>query len=182
MLSNKPLELPYVESSALVLDGFIKVRCDELRHQNDQAYRYYSLIAKSSAVVVLAISSSGLLVLIEEYRHPTGKILLSCPGGYLNGEEEDPCEAARRELLEETGYSAHRFTLMGSAYPYPGISGQKIYYVLAENAKKQDEPRTEATEVLRTVLMSRAQLTKAIEEGRPIDGNMCTALFFNQQP
>lgn len=179
MSSNTPLFVPQVEESSIVHDGFVKIRRDLLRLPNDHSYQYYTLIARSSATVVLATTSEGKLVLVEEYRHPVKAVLLSCPGGYLDSEDEDPCDAARRELFEETGYTAERFELMGSAYPYPGISSQKIYFVHAAGAIWKAEPELEASEVLRHVILTRSQLASEIAAGKLIDGNMCTALFFH---
>lgn len=176
-MSNDSLPIPKVEVSHIVHDGFIKIRCDRLRLPNGHKYHYYSLDARAPAVVVLAVTSDHKLLLIEEYRHPTLSILLSCVGGYLDSENEKPEEAARRELLEETGYTAERFLILGSAYPYPGISSQKLYYVLAENVIKERNPELESSEILKPVLMTRSELVNAIAEGKPIDGNLCTALF-----
>lgn len=178
MSTNNTLNIPIVEESKLIHDGFIKIRCDLLRMPNDHSYQYYTLQTKASAVIILATTAKDSLVLIEEYRHPTKKIILSTAGGYLEGENEDPCTAARRELFEETGYTAEKFVLMGSAYPYPGISDQKLYYVHAQNARKISEPHLEGSEVLQPIVMTRRELKDAIASGRPLDGNLCTALFF----
>lgn len=174
------IQLPTVVQSHIIHDGFVKIRRDKLRLNNNQNYQYDTLITKSDAAVVIGMTSDNLYVLTREYRHPTGKILLSCAGGYLDG-NEDPCKAAQRELLEETGFNAEKFQLIGTAYPYPGISGQKIYYVAAINAFKQSESTPETSEIVQTILMSKNQLHKAINDNVPIDGNLCTALFFLNQ-
>lgn len=175
------MNLPRVEKSCIVHEGFVKIRCDQLCLPNQHRYQYYTLVTRADAALVIGITPDGLLVLTEEYRHPTENVLLSCAGGYLNDESENPCDAAQRELLEETGFGAEKFLLIGSAYPYPGISGQKIHYIVGMNAIKQTDPKLETTEIVQTVLMSREQLAKEIATGRPIDGNLCTALFFLEQ-
>lgn len=175
--SNKSLAIPKVERSRIVIDAFIKVRCDSLVLENQHRFDYYSLITRTSAVCVLAVTPEGLFVLTEEYRHPTGKVLLSCAGGYLDP-EEDPIAAAQRELREETGYDAREYKLLGNAYPYPGISNQTIYYVAALDATKQSEPQPEMSETVRPKLFSAEELNQAIVNNHPIDGNLCTALFF----
>jgi ADP-ribose pyrophosphatase len=179
----KKFEIPIVEKTEIVHEGFINIRKDSLKLLNEARYQYESLITRSDAAVVLGITSDNLLVLTREYRHPTQKVILSCAGGYIDN-SEDPVECAKREFLEETGYAAENYHLLGSAYPYPGISNQKIYYVVAKNAFKKEEPHLEVSEIMQTTLMTMTELNQAIAKGEPIDGNLCTALFFlrNFQP
>lgn len=171
-------DIPQVEKSEIVHHSFVKIRCDSLRLPNNHRYDYYTLITRAPAAVVLGITPEQHFVLIEEYRHPTGTVLLSCAGGYLHDDQEDPRDAARRELQEETGYSSDDIQLLGSAYPYPGISGQKIYYLVARNAIKRGDPQLEETEVVKPLTLSKHELEKRIASGSPIDGNLCTALYF----
>jgi ADP-ribose pyrophosphatase len=174
------LTLPAVEESELVYDQFFKIRKDTLKRPHRKPYTYYTLVPHGPAVIILPFTLEGKVVLSEEYRHPTGKVLLSIPGGYID-HGEDPYEAGQRELLEETGYQAKKYSLMGSAYPYPGISGQILHYVLAEGASKVQEPKLEQSEIVKTVLMDLESLRKRIASGVDVDGNLCTALFWYSQ-
>lgn len=173
----KKFEIPTIEKTEIIHNGFVKIRKDSLKLSNQERYQYESLITRSDAAVVFGITSDNLLVLTREYRHPTQKVILSCAGGYIDNNEA-PLESARREFLEETGYSAKDFRLLGSAYPYPGISNQKIYYAVALNAYKEKEPHLEVSEIMQTILMTITDLNQAIAKSEPIDGNLCTALFF----
>lgn len=178
MNKRKPLPIPQVIESSSIYDGFFKIQRDMLR-LNECRYPYYTLIAKGPAVAILALTRNKQMILIEEYRHPIGSVLLGCPGGYVD-DGEDPLTAARRELLEETGYTASHFFLLGTAFPYPGISGQKIYYICAQDAEKMAEPAPEPTESIATITFTEEQLQHWIASGQNIDGNLCTALFFYQ--
>ncbi|WP_068468274.1 NUDIX hydrolase [Candidatus Protochlamydia phocaeensis] len=178
-MSNQPFPLPVIEESRLVFEeSLIKIRRDMLRKGQQPPYRYYSLLTRPFAVVILATTPEESYVLIEEYRHPTGKILLGCPGGYID-EGEDPLESAAREFEEETGYRADSFELIGSAFPYAGVSAQKTFYIKAKNAVLHSKPKLEPSEVIQTRLLSAEQLNRTIEEGIELDGTLCTALFFH---
>ena len=167
---------PEVIKSSIIFDSFVKIR-EDLLNLKGNSYTYYTLMAKAPAVIILATTKDNEMIFIEEYRHPIGSTLLSCPGGYLD-EGEPPLEAAKRELLEETGYAAQDFVLMGSAYPYAGISDQKLYYVWAQDAYKKAEPTPEPSESMSVIVLNKQQLHDWIDAGKNVDGNLCTALFY----
>jgi ADP-ribose pyrophosphatase len=178
-MSKEKLLLPLVEESTLVFEeSLIKIRRDTLRINQHPSYRYYSLLTHPYAVVILATTAEGAYVLTEEYRHPTGQILLSCPGGYVDP-QEDPLEAAKRELKEETGFQANAFYKMGGAFPYAGLSAQKTFYIRATQAEICSTPRLEPSEIIQTRLFFPEEISQAIEKGAELDGTLCTALFFN---
>lgn len=170
-------ELPSVEKQEVIFDEFVKVQRDLLRFPSGERHPYYTLIPRAPAVVILALTPEGYLVLNAEYRHPAGTVLLGAPGGYLEP-DEDPLSGGRREFLEETGYTGERADLIGSAFPYPGLSAQKIYYVYMENVKKAQNPSLDPMEVMQTVLKRPEDVIEAIKKGQVVDGTLCTALFF----
>lgn len=178
---NNPLVLPtLIERSVVFEESLVKVQRDQLQIGQQQPYHYYSLSTFPFAVAILAITPEGAYVLNEEYRHPTGRILLGCPGGYIDP-GEDALKAAQRELLEETGFQADSFTVIGSAFPYPGFSGQKTIYIRALGATFAAQPCHEISEVIYPHLLLPEALSEAINSGAEIDGTLCTALFFHAQ-
>jgi len=168
--------IPKIKESHVLLDRYFKVACDQLLFEDGLDTPYYSLQSQADAVMVVAQDRAGRFVINREYRHPTRQVLLSCPGGTFEL-EEDPIQAAKRELLEETGFVAEEWTLLGEAYPYPGISSQKIYYVHARGALKQQEPSCEHGEILQTFLMEAEEIRDAILRGEALDGQVGTAFF-----
>lgn len=175
--TNPPLELPTVESSEVLFEGFGQLRRDQLRLPNQQLYPYYMFITTAEAVMVVATTDEGKVVINQEYRHPTKQVLLGLPGGLIEG-GEDPLVGAQRELMEETGYTADSFELMGSAYPFPGASSQKVLFVHGKRAKKVAEPQLEPAEILQSTLMTEEELMEKIQKGAPVDGALCVALHY----
>lgn len=175
--NEEKFSLPTVEKQELVFDEFVKIRRDTLRFPSGEKYPYYTLEPRASAVVILGMTPDGFLVLNSEYRHPAGAILLGAPGGYLEP-GEDPCEGGRREFLEETGYAGEKIQMLGSAFPYPGLSAQKIFYVYMEGVKKAQNPSLDPMEIMRTVLQRPEEVLEIIRQGQVVDGTLCTALFF----
>lgn len=84
---------------------------------------------------VIALTKGNEVVLIKQYRHGAEKVLWEIPGGVVE-DGEDPMDGVRRELLEETGYTAGEFIQVGALYPNPAIQTNTMYCFLALDAEK----------------------------------------------
>lgn len=178
--SHNFFQLPHlIESKIIFEESLVKIRRDQLQVNEQSPYFYYTLITYPFAVAILASTPEGAYILNEEYRQPTGQVLLGCPGGYIEP-KEDAIQAAQRELLEETGYQAKSLTLMGSAFPYAGFTGQKTIYIRAYEATFVAAPKLEASEMIRPRLLMPKEVLALVKKGTELDGILGTALFFNQ--
>lgn len=95
------------------------------------------------AVAVIAITDHDELVLIEQYRVPLGKPCIELPAGLAGDLGDDPDEtfidAARRELLEETGYAAASIQPLFGAYTSPGLTNEFIHLYRATGLTREHE-------------------------------------------
>ncbi len=85
------------------------------------------------AVCVIPLMSDGRVIMERQYRYPHGRVFFEIPAGKLNFKEEDPLEAAKRELREETGALAKTYTPLGMLIPSPALISERIYMYLAED-------------------------------------------------
>ena len=90
------------------------------------------------AVAIIPLLSDGCVLMERQYRYPHSRVLLEIPAGKLNSTDEDPLEAAKRELREETGAIAKKYTDLGEMIPSPAILGEKIRMYLAEDISFTD--------------------------------------------
>lgn len=136
------LETPQVTATEHVFDSAILgLRVDDLREASGAAYKRV-VVEYGEAVVLVPVDADGRLLMVRQYRHPTGRWLLELPAGGIDSRDTTPIDAALRELREETGY---RGTLeqIGGFFLAPGYSDEYQYIFaakdLAEDALDADE-------------------------------------------
>jgi ADP-ribose pyrophosphatase len=96
---------------------------------------------KRPSVGIVAITNAGNVVLVEQYRPPVSRRVVELPAGLAGdvsgAEDEALLEAAKRELLEETGYAAAQWVELGEGYSSPGLTDESIVLFLAQGLTKQ---------------------------------------------
>ena len=89
------------------------------------------IVEHPGAVAVLGLDESGRVLMIRQYRHPVGRLLWEIPAGLRDKPGEPLLAAAERELLEETGYRAAGWRVLGDFFTSPGFSTERIRIFLA---------------------------------------------------
>lgn len=93
------------------------------------------MVFHPGGVGVVAIDEDGFVCMVRQFRKPYEKAILEIPAGKIDpGEKPEIC--GRRELVEETGYSAKEFISLGEFYPSVGYSNEIIHIFLAKNLTK----------------------------------------------
>ena len=113
-------------SSEDVFDGnLLHVKKDTVRLPNGNiAYREW--IKHPGASAVVPVTPEGRLIFVRQYRYPIQQVTLEIPAGKLDAEGEDPLDCARRELSEETGYQAEKYTFLTKLATTVGFSDEFI--------------------------------------------------------
>ncbi|MGE5465133.1 MAG: NUDIX hydrolase [Syntrophothermus sp.] len=125
---------------------------------------------------VMALTKSGEVVLIQQYRHGVRDVLWEFPGGVVE-DEEDPLEGARRELLEETGYAASQMIEIARLYPNPALQTNTLYGYLALDAEKVSEQVLDAGEDIEVHLVPLEELIGMARRGDFPHALMTAVLF-----
>ena len=134
------------------------------------------VVCHKGAVAVLPIDGDGAVYLVRQWRAGYGGLTLELPAGKLDSDGEEPLSAAKRELLEETGFTASRWTSLGEFYGSPAILDEKIHLFLAEGLTA-GKPHCDADEFVEVVKMPLGELVARVMAGDLPDGKtQCAAL------
>jgi ADP-ribose pyrophosphatase len=128
-------------------------------------------------VTILALTKDQEVVLIRQYRHGAQKIIVELPGGAMDP-GENPLEAARRELLEETGYTSDRFVQVGAVSPNPANQTNLIYSFLALDAEKTSDQHLDETEEIEVFRRPLEEVIHMAKSGDLLQSMQVSAVFF----
>ena len=129
-IADEPAQWPVVSSAEDYRGKIIDVRTDVIRNpEGGTAAR--EVVEHPGAVGVVALDGEGRVLMIRQYRHPVGRMLWELPAGLRDVVGEPLLQAARRELLEETGYRARDWHVLADYLSSPGISTERLRVFLA---------------------------------------------------
>ncbi len=129
---------------------------------------------------VIPVTPEGKVVLIHQFRHGTGQVTLEIPGGMVDDEDVDPAVAARRELLEETGYAAGDIIHIGSVEPNPAFLNNQCHTYLALDARWVQQPQFDGAEDIAVEEVDLAEVAGLIGNGR-ITHALVVAAFYHYE-
>ena len=131
-------------------------------------------------VNVIPITSGGRVVMIRQYRHGTEELTLEIPGGMIDPDDPSPLEAARRELLEETGYAAGTITPIGAIAPNPAIQTNRCHSFIASNLRHTGRQELDGAEEIEVVEIPMDEIPQRILGGEVVHALVVVAFFFEQ--
>jgi len=135
-------------------------------------------IEHPGATAIVALANESEVILLKQYRHALRDYIWEIPAGTLDPQESVK-DCAKRELIEETGYSAAQWQKLGEITPVPGYSDERIHIFLAHKLRpaRQDLDRDEIIDV-HQVEFSRA--LEMIQHGEIQDAKSIAGLFMAQ--
>jgi 8-oxo-dGTP pyrophosphatase MutT (NUDIX family) len=152
------------------------LRIDKARSPRTGREHNFFILEASPWINVIPLTEQNEVVLVRQYRHGIRRVTLEIPGG-LAETHETPEEAAKRELLEETGYKASEMILLGSVHPNSAILNNQCFTFIAENAFYAGEPQQDEKEDIEVQLRPLAEIPRLIREG-DINHALVLAAFY----
>ena len=165
-------------SSRLVLDGspWLRVWEERVRLPSGRVIEPFYRYRKNDFASVFATDGEGRVLVERRYRHGPQAFTLDMPAGYIEPGEA-PEAAARRELLEETGYEAARWSGLGSVTVDGNSGGARCHLFLARDARRVAEPAEDDTEEAEVLLVEPRELRARLDAGEflTLVGSSCAA-------
>lgn len=137
------------------------------------------VVQHGGSVVLLPVLRDGRILLVRQYRYAVGEFLWELVAGHIEPGEA-PLAAARRELEEETGYTARRFKRLVDFYPTPGFVSEKMILYRATGLRR-GRARPEADEALETRAFTPAELRRLLRRGRLRDGKSLVGILLEAE-
>lgn len=149
-------------------------------------WEYATRPVKQPAVGIIAITDDEQVVLVEQFRPPVGEHVIELPAGLTGdvagSEHESLLESAKRELLEETGYQAARWTELTRGYSSPGLTDELIVLFLAEGLSKTAQGGGDSNE---SITVHEIPLDEVLDwlanRGAKVDLKLLAGLFAAQK-
>jgi len=141
------------------------VRFDTMQHPTSSVELQRLVLETVDWVNVVAITADGKIVMVEQFRFGVGELTTEPVGGMIDHGEES-LEAAKRELLEETGFGGGRWRYLGSVQANPAIHNNLCHHWLVEDTVLVQEPEPDEGEAIRVHLMTLDEVKAAIAVGK----------------
>jgi 8-oxo-dGTP pyrophosphatase MutT (NUDIX family) len=158
-----------LDSRLLLSERWLQIREDRVRLSNGHQIDRFHVIHGPDWASVLCVTDASEVVLVRQYRHGIASASLELPAGVIEP-NESPEEAARRELVEETGYESDDWVSIQTVSTEPARHTTQAHFFCARNARPTRSPAPEETEVLEVIKVPLSDLGRLATDGRIVHG------------
>ena len=169
-LRETPLSKERIYSGRIIDVERWTVRCAN----GDEAPR--EVVLHKGAAAVVPLYEDGTVAMVRQHRVAVDRVTWEIPAGKLDSREEDRLSAIRRELLEETGYTADEWISLGDFHPAPAYSDEYISMYMARGLHP-GQRHLDEDEFLDVMTVPLAELVEDVMAGRISDAKTQTAVL-----
>ena len=166
-----------LESKYIIQRPWATLRVDKLELPNGNIKDEYYVLEYPTWVNMVAITEDENVLFVKQYRHGADQIMVELPAGVVEDDEE-PEVAARRELLEETGYAFDKIEYICELFANPATSGNLTYTYLLTGGKKVQEQDLDSSEDIEVVEMTIEEAKKFLFDNKIGQALHSSALFY----
>ena len=145
------MEWKTMKSDVLLDDYHVSVKKNQVQLPDGAVIDDFYTVTIPNASMVAAITTNGEILLKKEYRYACGMEVIECPAGMFNPDEKDPLAVAKRELLEETGYSSDSWEYLGGTWESTSKLTNTMHLFLAKDCVKVSRQHLDQNEHLEVV-------------------------------
>jgi ADP-ribose pyrophosphatase len=165
-----------LRSERLLETPYFALRSDRLRLPDGAIKDPYYVVERPDAAIIFPLTREGEVVLVRQYRPPLERMELGLPAGLVE-EGEKPEAAARRELIEETGYSGGEWEPLGSLASSPSLKDNWAYLFLARGVERTADPDPDEHELVEEVKVPLGELRGLVRDGEIVSSSGVAAIM-----
>jgi ADP-ribose pyrophosphatase len=171
------MEWKVLASEYLFKEPWLTVRKDKCQLPNGHVIPSFYVIEYPAWVNVFALSEEGQVVMVKQYRHGIKQTSLELPGGVVD-EGEEVEAAARRELMEETGYEFASYEYLGKICANPSTTNNFMHMYLAKGGRKVGEQDLDHSEEIEVMLVSIDEVKQLVRENKIVQSLHTNCIFY----
>jgi 8-oxo-dGTP pyrophosphatase MutT (NUDIX family) len=165
-----------LHSERLLETPYFTLRSDRLRLPDGAVKEAYYVLERPDAAIIFPLTKEGEVVLVRQFRPPLDRMELGLPAGLVE-DGESPEAAARRELLEETGYSGGEWEALGSLASSPSLKDNWAYLFLARGVEETAPPDLDEHELVEVTKVPVERMLDLIQAGEIVSSSGVAAIM-----
>ena len=173
---DEAMKWEVLESAYLHRRPWLTVRRDKVRLPTGTVHPEYYVLEYPTWVNVIALTPEGKFVMVKQYRHGLGIVATELCAGVAEAGEE-PMEAAKRELLEETGFGGGDWELLSVLCANPGSQNNLSYSFIARGVVRMDSQHLDETEDIKVEILDEAEVLEMLVNDRLKQALMAAPLW-----
>lgn len=175
---NDNLRWETLSSQYIYNDDWFTARRDRCRMPSGKIVDPYYVLEFPDWVNAVALTNSGNILMVRQYRHALGETIIEIPGGSMDAADAGPADAMKRELMEETGFAFDSVEAIGEISPNPSTNSNITYMFIAKGGKKVKEQHLDPNEEIEVLEMKPEEVIKLLQENKIRQALHATCLFY----
>lgn len=175
---SHPFDWKLLTSRYIVHDRWLKVRADTCELPSTRVIEPYYVLEYPTWLNVVALTAQEEVVLVQLYRHGIRQTVLELPSGTVESSDASVLDAARRELLEETGYGGGEFVETARLSPNTANHVNRVHCFVATGVKCVNQPVIDEMERVETVLLPLPEVVELAKTNGLLQALHVSSLFF----
>ena len=172
------LKWKILSSEYLFDDLWFKVRKDICESPSGKIINPYYVYEFPEWATAFALTEDNKVIMVRQYRHPVGEVIIELPGGCVDDTDKDLQTAIARELLEETGYSFTSYESLGKISPNPSTNTNWMHMFLARGGKKVGAQKLDHNEEIIVELYSIEELKSLVKKNEIVQAMHVACILY----
>lgn len=177
-MNEEHLKWRVLDTKYLYKEQWFTVRSEKCERNDGKIIDPYYVFEFPEWVTVFALTEDEKVIMVKQYRHALGEVCIELPGGCVDDTDGSLEAAARRELVEETGYTFDTLHYLGRTSANPSTNRNEMHMFIALGGKKTDTQSLDENEEIIPIEYTIDELMRLIDERKIVQSMHVTTIFY----